>query len=108
MKTVLLFASLQKAFRGLVVGGCLIVAGIPLSAAVSDSIVGKVLTDPLYIQLYGGINKSANENLPWSEFSSYPWSGGCFVAVGQELTPLWGWRAVVRYNHNKSRNVQRC
>ena len=108
MKTVLLFASLQKAFRGLVVGGCLIVAGIPLSAAVSDSIVGKVLTDPLYIQLYGGINKSANENLPWSEFSAYPWSGGCFVAVGQELTPLWGWRAVVRYNHNKSRNVQRC
>ena len=26
--------------------------------------------DSLYLQLYGGINKSANENLPFSEFSS--------------------------------------
>lgn len=64
--------------------------------------------DPFYIQLYGGINKSANENLPWTEFTSYPWSGGGFLALGREITPLWGWRAALRLNHNKSRNVQYC
>lgn len=72
---------------------------------------GKALrdgTDPLYIQLFGGINKSANEHLPWSEFSRYPWSGGAFAAIGKELSPLWGWRAAVRFNHNKSRNVEKC
>jgi hypothetical protein len=64
--------------------------------------------DPLYLQLYGGINKSANENLPWSEFSSYPWAMGAFLGLGREITPLWGWRAALRLNHNKSRNVQEC
>ena len=64
--------------------------------------------DPFYMQLYGGINKSANENLPWTEFSSYPWSGGGFLAIGRELSPLWGWRAALRLNHNKSRNVPTC
>jgi len=64
--------------------------------------------DPFYLQLYGGINKSANENLPWTEFSSYPWSGGGFLALGREITPLWGWRVALRLNHNKSRNVQTC
>ena len=65
-------------------------------------------TDPLYIQIFGGINKSANENLPWSEFSHYPWSGGAFAAIGKEMSPLWGWRAAARFNHNKGRNVQQC
>lgn len=64
--------------------------------------------DPVYIQFYGGINKSANENLPWTEFSQYPWAGGLFLGVGSEFSPLWGWRAAFRYNHNKSRNVQEC
>lgn len=64
--------------------------------------------DPLYIQLYGGMNKSANENLPLTEFTTYPWSMGMFVGVGKELTPLWGWRAAFRFNHNKSRNVAEC
>ena len=64
--------------------------------------------DSLYLQLYAGINKSANENLPLSEMSSYPWSGGLFVGIGEEFTDLWGWRAALRYNHNKSRNVQKC
>lgn len=64
--------------------------------------------DPVYIQLFGGINKSANENLPFSEFSSYPLSMGFFVGVGKEFTPLWGWRIAFRYNHNKSRNVEKC
>lgn len=64
--------------------------------------------DPIYLQLYGGINKSANENLPWSEFSSYPWSGGAFLGVGKEISPVLGWRVALRYNHNKSRNVQPC
>lgn len=65
-------------------------------------------TDPLYFQIYGGINKSANENLPWSEFSKYPWAGGMFVGVGKEITPLWGWRGTVGFDVNKSRNVQEC
>ena len=64
--------------------------------------------DPLYMQLYGGINKSANENLPMSEFTAYPWSGGVFFGMGEELHPLWGWRAALRINHNKSRNVPAC
>ena len=64
--------------------------------------------DPYYLQIYLGINKSANENLPWTEFTKYPWSGGLFVGLGREITPLWGWRAAFRLNHNKSRNVQRC
>lgn len=64
--------------------------------------------DPLYLQLYGGVNKSANEHLPWSEFSSYPWSMGAFIGIGKEFTPLWGWRGALRYNHNKGRNVEKC
>ena len=64
--------------------------------------------DPYYLQLYVGINKSANENLPFSEFSSYPWSFGAFFALGREFSPLWGWRAALRINRNKSRNVQEC
>ena len=71
-----------------------------------DSI--KAGKDPFYLQLYIGINKSANENLPWTEFSGYPWSTGMFVGIGQELSPLWGWRAALRINHNKSRNVPEC
>ena len=76
------------------------------SQTVSDSI--SIDKDPLYFQLYGGINKSANENLPWSEFSSYPWSVGAFFGIGREFNRLWGWRAALRINHNKSRNVQEC
>ena len=70
-----------------------------------DSQRGK---DSLYLQLYGGINKSANENLPFTEFSTYPWSGGLFVGVGEEINPLWGWRVALRYNHNKSRQAEKC
>ena len=69
---------------------------------------GNKRIDPFYLQLFGGINKSANEHLPWSEFSSYPWSMGAFFGVGKEFTPLWGWRGVLRYNHNKGRNVEEC
>lgn len=63
---------------------------------------------PVYLQLYAGINKSANENLPWIELSRYPWAGGAFFAVGKEFGPLLGWRVALRYNHNKSRNVPTC
>lgn len=76
-----------------------------LSANSSRSDLGR---DSLYLQLYGGINKSANENLPFSEFSSYPWAGGVFLGIGKECSPLWGWRTVLRYNYNKSRNVPEC
>lgn len=72
----------------------------------ADSVwVGK---DPFYLQLYLGINKSGNENLPWTEFSKYPWSTGVFFGLGREFNRLWGWRAALRINRNKSRNVQRC
>ena len=72
----------------------------------TDSILmGK---DPFYMQLYLGINKSGNENLPWTEFSNYPWSNGIFIGMGKEFNRLWGWRAALRINHNKSRNVQKC
>lgn len=67
-----------------------------------------VYKDPFYLQLYIGINKSANENLPWTEFSGYPWSTGIFIGLGREVTPLWGWRAALRINRNKSRNVPEC
>lgn len=72
----------------------------------NDSIVRN--RDPYYLQFFVGVNKSANENLPFSEFSSYPWSGGAFFALGREVTPLWGWRTALRINRNKSRNVQEC
>ncbi len=64
--------------------------------------------DPFYMQLYLGVNKSANENLPWTEFTRYPWSTGIFFAIGHEFKPLWGWRAALRINRNKSRNVPVC
>lgn len=83
-------------------------SALTLHAADNDSITRTATKDPLYLQLYGGINKSANENLPWTEFSQYPWSTGMFIGMGQEFSSLWGWRAAFRLNHNKSRNVQKC
>lgn len=87
--------------------GMLLAGAMNLQAAINDSIRQKK-TDPFYLQLYGGINKSANENLPWSEFTSYPLAGGAFLGLGKEWSPLWGWRMAIRYNINKSRNVQEC
>lgn len=79
-----------------------------LLSAADNGPVAQHGRDPFYIQLYGGLNKSANEHLPWSEFGKYPFSGGAFLAVGRELTPVWGWRAALRYNHNKSRSAEKC
>lgn len=78
------------------------------AATISDNDKTDRNRDPYYLQLYLGINKSANENLPFSEFTRFPWSGGAFFAVGREFSPLWGWRAALRFNFNKSRNVQAC
>ena len=64
--------------------------------------------DPLYLQLFTGINKSANENLPWTEFSSHPLSGGIFANLGKEFSPLWGWRATLGFNGNRGRSVPKC
>lgn len=88
----------------LFVGGCIDLHAI----GNSDSVGVKGMKDPFYIQLFAGVNKSANENLPWTEFSEYPWSGGTFICLGREVNPVWGWRAALRYNGNKSRNVQEC
>ena len=88
----------------LLAGGCIDLHAI----GNSDSVGVKGMKDPFYIQLFAGVNKSANENLPWTEFSEYPWSGGTFIALGREINPIWGWRAALRYNGNKSRNVQEC
>lgn len=86
-------------------------ASVGMCAQTGADSLGRVSAgevDPYYLQLYAGINKSANEHLPWSEFSRHPWSGGLFVGVGREFNPLWGWRAAFGYNHNKSRNVPFC
>lgn len=80
--------------------------GVSAEITKDDSV--RAFKDPLYFQLYLGINKSGNENLPWTEFSKYPWSGGAFFGIGREFSKLWGWRAALRFNHNKSRNVQEC
>ena len=64
--------------------------------------------DPFYLQFFGGINKSANDHLPLTEFSRYPISGGLFLGLGRECSPLWGWRVALRYNHNKGRGVEKC
>ena len=79
--------------------------GTQAQTAKDSTILNK---DPFYMQLFIGINKSANENLPWTEFSGYPWSTGMFFAVGREVSPLWGWRGALRINRNKSRNVPTC
>lgn len=87
---------------------CALCCCAQLMQAIESKPDNKGTKDPIYFQLYGGINKSANENLPWTEFSSYPWSYGAFLGIGREVTPIWGWRVAFRYNHNKSRNVQKC
>ena len=79
-----------------------------LLLCVSLGVMADDRVDPLYVQLYAGLNKSANEHLPLSEFSRYPFSFGMFAGVGREVSPLWGWRGALRYNHNKSRNVAKC
>lgn len=81
-------------------------AHLTLYAKTSNAVRSGI--DPVYIQLYGGINKSANENLPWTEFSKFPWSWGAFAGIGKEMTPVWGWRVALRFNGNKGRNVQEC
>ncbi len=86
----------------------LLLCGFALTMSAADEKASRGYKDPTYLQLYGGLNKSANEHLPWTEFSGYPWSGGAFVGIGREFTPLWGWRAALRFNHNKSRNVPKC
>ena len=84
-----------------------LLCALPLCAQ-TDADGKSVIRDDYYIQLYGGINKSSNENLPFTEFTRFPQSGGAFVGLGRELTPLLGWRVALRYNYNKSRNVQNC
>ena len=79
--------------------------GMRAQTAADTTIMDK---DPYYLQIYLGLNKSANENLPWTEFSAYPWSTGIFIGFGHEVSRLWGWRAALRINRNKSRNVQVC
>ena len=86
----------------------LVCAALRAQDGMAQSVDNRVGTDPLYIQVFGGINKSANENLPWTEFSGYPVSGGFFLGIGREYSELWGWRAALRYNRNKSRNVEEC
>lgn len=86
---------------------CIVLFSIDVHARTEPDSV-KSGQDPYYLQLYLGVNKSANENLPWTEFSGYPWSTGLFFGIGHELSRLWGWRAALRINRNKSRNVPEC
>lgn len=87
-----------------VLAGCL--SQLCVAERLADSMPGN--NKPVYLQLYAGINKSANENLPWTELTTYPWAGGAFVGIGKEVGPILGWRVALRYNINKSRNVQSC
>jgi len=64
--------------------------------------------DPYYLQVFVGMNKSANENMPWSEMTKHPLSTGAFVGVGKEFTRLWGGRLGLGIDNNKSRNVPLC
>lgn len=64
--------------------------------------------DRLYYQLFVGANKSANEHLPWTEFTSYPFAGGAFVGIGKEWSSLWGWRAALGFDFDKGRNIPEC
>ena len=95
----------------IIVLGCIFLCSLGLCAqnktTATDSTIS-VGKDPLYLQIYLGANKSANENLPWTEFTRYPWSTGMFVGLGREVTRLWGWRLAFRINRNKSRNVPVC
>ena len=87
---------------------CLALALLAVSSSArADGSKGKG-RDSLYLQLYAGVNKSGNEHLPITEHTAYPWAGGLFVGIGKEFHPLWGWRAALRYNRNKSRNVPLC
>jgi len=92
--------------RPLLIGGLLLCSLVINAQSKADST--KLLKDPLYMQLYAGVNKSANENLPWTEFTEYPLAYGAFIGIGKEFSRLWGWRAALRINRNKSRNVQEC
>lgn len=87
--------------------GVLLISMLPAQAQTKASSTA-MLQDPVYLQVYLGVNKSANENLPWTEFNEYPLSYGAFLGIGKEFSRLWGWRAALRINHNKSRNVQDC
>lgn len=86
---------------------CSVMAGYAKPLHGKDSLALKGI-DAYYLQFYGGINKSANENMPWSEFTIHPISYGAFVGIGKELSPLWGWRLALGIDNNKSRNVQEC
>lgn len=96
----------NKMMRKLLIWGVLLCSTGIYAQGDADST--RMLKDPFYLQLYLGVNKSANENLPWTEFTAYPLSYGAFIGVGSEWSRLWGWRAALRFNHNKSRNVQEC
>ena len=86
----------------------LVCTGAAMAQERTEEKAGQHGVDSLYMQVFAGINKSANENMPWTEFTHHPFSGGAFVALGREFTPLWGWRATLGMDGNKSRNVPKC
>lgn len=97
----------QTQIRVYILSCMLMASGSLMCATLVDK--GRIpYIDPLQIQFMAGINKSANENLPMSEYSKYPISFGAFVGLARERNVHWGWRVALRYNHNKSRNVQTC
>lgn len=99
---------LKNKYIGLMLSGLLPLASWADGSVPHDSVGTADAKEPVYFQLFGGVNKSANEHLPWSEFSEYPWAYGTFLAVGKEVSPLWGWRIALGYNVDKSRNAEKC
>lgn len=102
-----MFYKLEKSLVVFVILVCSVLSGQAKPLHGKDSLALKGV-DAYYLQFYGGINKSANENMPWSEFTIHPMSFGAFAGLGKELSPLWGWRLALGIDNNKSRNVQEC
>ncbi len=98
---------LKKWLFVLMIIACSVLSGYAKPLHGKDSLALKGI-DATYLQFYGGINKSANENMPWSEFTIHPISFGAFAGIGRELSQLWGWRLALGIDNNKSRNVQEC
>jgi len=75
----------------------------------NDSIsVKSTETDPWYLEAFGGVNHSMNENLDETLVHTWGISGQSLgatakIGVGKEWTPIWGWRGILGYNSNKGR-----
>lgn len=91
------------------VAGLLSLAFACESIAKNDSVlVRNAEKDPWYLEVYGGINHSMNENLDEKFYHAWGVSDQSLgttakIGVGKEWSPILGWRANLVYNSNKGR-----